>query len=772
MTRHLLPWIALAATLAGCDPDGLDSEDPIVRDFATRAGVEQVSVLDARANAELSLYSDAGELLVTVIADDLGQAHFAYIPSDPIVFDGSQASREAIVDGRVLSPGDYTITDETGLTSGPIAVLGLDDVPEPEWYDGQELEGVVFSPLGGDQDDPQDGFQYIEVRDGVKLSAMVRFPDPLLFGEGPWPTVVEYSGYSPSRPTRMEPGTRIANALGYAVVSVNMRGTGCSDGVFDVFNPAQQADGYDIIEVVARQDWALNNQVGVIGLSYSGIAAMYTATTAPPSLAAAVPMSVIGDPWEMQWPGGIYNQGFTQSWIENRESQAAANGSSWVVEQIASGDETCRENVALSHLSIDFEEFLALLEFRHTLLDERDLTLLIDKVQAPIYLVGQFQDEQTGAQFGRMLDGLDNSPHSRLSLSNGRHPDGYGPDMAFRWFEFLEFYVAKRVPELNGVIRAAGSNEFAGEFNMTGYSFPEDRFTGMSYEEALQAYQDEDPVLLQFENGAALPEQPGAPLPRFSTTLDAWPARDAVPNTWFADAAGALASTTPATPGVDVWAFDPDAGTTVFFGERGYQLLARQWDLNWTRFAPGDFVSYLTPAFDDDVVLTGPGVAEVWLRSEQTDVHVQVTLTEVTPRGDETLIQSGWLRVGHRAATSGEDGRIVRTFAEEDFESVPPGEWVRADVEIPSVAHPLRAGSQLRMVISAPGRDHGTWEFRAPEYTGEVAFDLGRGGAHATSLTLGMLPGVDIPDGLPECNALRGQPCRPFEGEENVVGEE
>ncbi len=772
MTRHLLPWIALAAALSGCDPDVLDTEDPIVRDFATRAGVEQVSVLDARPNAELSLYNDAGDLLVTVLADELGQAHFAYIPSEPIVFDGSQASREAIVQGRVLSPGDYTITDETGLTSGPIAVLSLDDVPAPEWYDGQELEGVVVSPLGGDQDDPQDGFQYIEVRDGVKLSAMVRFPDPFLYGEGPWPTVVEYSGYSPSRPTRMEPGTRISNALGYAVVSVNMRGTGCSDGVFDVFNPAQQADGYDIIEVVARQEWALNNQVGIVGLSYSGIAAMYTATTAPPSLAAAVPMSVIGDPWEMQWPGGIYNQGFTQSWIENRESQAAANGSSWVVEQIESGDETCRENVALSHLSIDFEEFLALLEFRHSLIDKRDLTMLISKVEAPIYLVGQFQDEQTGAQFGRMLDGLDNSPYSRLSLSNGRHPDDYGPDMAYRWFEFLELYVAKRVPQLNAVIRAGGASEFAGEFNMTGYIFPEDRFLGMSYEQALQAYQAEDPVLLQFENGAALSDQPGAPLPRFSTTLDTWPARDAAPTTWFADDAGALSSTTPDTAGVDMWAFDPDAGTTVFFGERGYQLLARQWDLNWTRFAPGDFVSYLTPAFDDDVVLTGPGVAEVWLRSDETDVQVQVTLTEVTPRGDETLIQSGWLRVGHRAATSGENGRIVRTFAEEDFELVPPGEWVRADVEIPSVAHPLRAGSQLRMVISTPGRDHGTWEFRAPAYSAQTDFDLGRGGAHATSLTLGILPGIEIPDGLPECNALRGQPCRPFEAEENTVGEE
>jgi predicted acyl esterase len=772
MTRCPLPWLALVATLAGCDTDSLEVEDPIIRDFATRAGVEQVTVLDARPSAELSLYSDAGDLLVTVIADEDGQAHFAYIPSEPIVFDGSQASREAIVQGRVVSPGDYTITDESGLTSGPIHVLALEDVPPPEWYDAQELDGIISSPLSGDEGDPQDGFHYIEVRDGVTLSAMIRFPDPLLYGEGPWPTVVEYSGYSPSRPTRMEPGTRIAIALGYAVVSVNMRGTGCSDGVFDVFSPAQQADGYDIIEAVSRQEWALNNQVGIIGLSYSGIAALYTATTAPPSLAAAVPMSVIGDPWEMQWPGGIYNQGFTKSWIDNRESQAAANGSSWVVEQIDSGDETCRENVSLSHLSIDFEEFLALLEYRHTLLDERDLTLLIDKVQAPIYLVGQFQDEQTGAQFGRMLDGLDNSPHSRLSLSNGRHPDGYGPDMVFRWFEFLELYVAERVPQLNPLIRAVGADEFAGEFNMTGYNFPEDRFTGMSYEDALAAYQTENPVLLQFENGAALPGQPGAPVPRFSTTLDSWPARDAAPTTWFADADGALATSAPTSAGVDVWAFDPDAGTNVFFGERGYQLLVRQWDLNWTRFAPGDFVSYLTPAFDEDVVLTGPGVAEVWVRSAQTDVHVQVTLTEVTPRGDETLIQSGWLRVGHRAATSGENGRIVRTFAEEDFEWLPAGEWVRADVEIPSVAHPLRAGSQLRMVISTPGRDHGTWEFLPPEYSGEIEFDLGRGGTHPTSLTLGILPGIDIPDGLPECNALRGQPCRPFEREENVVGAE
>ena len=32
---------------------------------------------------------------------------------------------------------------------------------------------------------------------------MIRFPDPRWYGDGPYPTVIEYSGYSPSRPSRL-----------------------------------------------------------------------------------------------------------------------------------------------------------------------------------------------------------------------------------------------------------------------------------------------------------------------------------------------------------------------------------------------------------------------------------------------------------------------------------------------------------------------------------------------------------------------------------------
>ena len=45
--------------------------------------------------------------------------------------------------------------------------------------------------------------------------------------------------------------------MGFAVVDVNMRGTGCSGGAFDFFEPLQNLDGYDVVETIAHQPWVL-----------------------------------------------------------------------------------------------------------------------------------------------------------------------------------------------------------------------------------------------------------------------------------------------------------------------------------------------------------------------------------------------------------------------------------------------------------------------------------------------------------------------------------
>ena len=77
------------------------------------------------------------------------------------------------------------------------------------------------------------------------------------------------SGYGYADPSGPESGIApIANLLGFAVVDVNMRGTGCSGGGFSFFEALQNLDGYDVIETVARQPWVLGHRVGMIGISY------------------------------------------------------------------------------------------------------------------------------------------------------------------------------------------------------------------------------------------------------------------------------------------------------------------------------------------------------------------------------------------------------------------------------------------------------------------------------------------------------------------------
>lgn len=759
------------------EPDqGVDAAAPDMGPpdpFNVSPGVETVSVTGAPPGANLTLVDAAGTRKVTIVADEFGQSHFAYIPNEYLVFESGEGSQIPVDDGATLRPGTYTIVnDDTDETSRPFTVLAVGDVPDPSFYPTAELSGVVIPVIGGPPDDFNPGFHYLTMRDGVTLSAMVRFPDPLLYGPGPYPTVIEYSGYATSRPNRMEPGTRIALTLGFATVGVNMRGTGCSGGVFDVFNPAQHADGYDIVETIARQPWVLHNKVGMVGLSYSGIAQLFTARTNPPSLAAVTPLSVIADPWLQQWPGGIYNQGFTKSWLDQRDSQASAGGQAWTQRRIADGDAMCEANQQLRNQNIDFESFLRGLVFYRDDAADRSLPLLVQAIQMPVFLMGAFQDEQTGSQFANMLDAFDSAPVARFTLYNGRHPDGYSPMVIMRWFEFLSFYVAKRVPKLHPAVRQVGPAEFASTFNVMEAVLEEDRFAefGEDYDAALLAYEAEAPVRVLFESGGHPDFEPGAPVHRFEAEYDTFPPADLGSLTLYLDAGGALTPDLPDAEGIDDYQHDPEAGGSTFFGERGYELLAALWDIDWTDYAEGDQLSYLSAPFEDDVVLLGPSVVELWFQSAVEDAHVQVSLSVVRPEGgeggeSETWISSGWLRAGHRKIDEArtDEWRVERTFREADFEPLTPDEPVSLAIPIPPIGQAIRAGERLRLTIATPGRNHGTWAFENPEYDGmRPVHSVLRGGMLASQVRLPIVAGIDVPEGAPACPSLRGQPCRPY----------
>lgn len=739
------------AAVAACSSE--TAEPP----FRVIEGVQQLTVVGAAAGAPLGLLDPDGRELLTLVTDARGQAHFAYIPAEPITIrtgiDGDLPS----YDGRTLQPGTgYTIIDRSRSpvrVVRDLKVLGVDDVPDSAHYERQTL---------------LQGFNYIEMRDGITLGATVWFPDLSLCGEGPWPTVVEYSGYSPSNPWSPDPGTMIAvQLLCYAAVGVNMRGTGCSGGVFDVFNPAQHADGYDIIEAVSRQWFVLGGKVGMVGLSYPGISQIYVAYTNPPHLAAITPLSVIDDPWRQAWPGGIYNSGFTRQWVEARDRYAQAGGADWVNRLIDEGDEACAANQHLRSQNVNFESFIKALPTFPPDAEERRLASLVSRIDVPVFLTGAWQDEQTGSRFATMLDDFTAAPLRRFTMFNGRHPDGYTPLTLSRWAEFLDFYVAGRIPRINPALRFLQAELLGAIFGANGLSFEPDRFTDYeNYEAALAAYEAEPEVRVLFENGfgGAVTE---APVHRFERSFDAWPPAEARARNWSLGPDGRLLDGAPPAPttldaGVDHFRFDPEAGDLSTIQRD--DLFRIDW--RWLPAGPGFALGYISEPFSEDTLVVGNGgFATLWFASDSTDAHVEVSILEVRPDGTEFLISTGVLAVRHRLGidTARSGPFLVEYLYDKAHIDYPAaGAFVEIKVPILPFAHAFRAGTRVRLVIDTPGRDHGFWEYANPTVPVDAIHSVARTPAMPSSLTLPILTGTAIPAPPPPCYSLRGIVCRDF----------
>src|SRR5262245_49958290 len=271
----------------------------------------------------------------------------------------------------------------------PVTVLDFKDNPDASFYQQQTLQA---------------GFQYIRTRDGTLLAAMVRPPLGKALTDGPFPTVVEYSGYAAADPDNPQPSTLLASALGFATVGVNMRGSGCSGGVFELFDLPTTADGYDIIETVAAQSWVAGSKVGMVGISFPGISQLFTGGARPPHLEAITPLSVIADIYRSPgFPGGIFNNGFAGTWLQDRKDDAQPapeGGQAYAVKRVDDGDATCLANQRLRLQTQDPVAVTRMYRFyTPAVMDQRSPINWVAKIEVPTFLSGSWQDEQVGGDF-------------------------------------------------------------------------------------------------------------------------------------------------------------------------------------------------------------------------------------------------------------------------------------------------------------------------------------------------------------------------------------
>ncbi|MDA1216636.1 MAG: CocE/NonD family hydrolase [Chloroflexi bacterium] len=136
----------------------------------------------------------------------------------------------------------------------------------------------------------------IPMRDDVRLAATLYLPE----GTGPVPGVFSFVPYLKDGFTGIdhEPHHRYFANRGYAVMQVDFRGTGASEGRNPhPFDLQERQDGHDIVEWIAAQPWC-TGAVGVWGISYGGITSLSIASTQPPHLKAIIPIHATYDNYE------------------------------------------------------------------------------------------------------------------------------------------------------------------------------------------------------------------------------------------------------------------------------------------------------------------------------------------------------------------------------------------------------------------------------------------------------------------------------------------
>jgi hypothetical protein len=628
-----------------------------------------------------------------------------------------------------------------------------------------------------DQTIPKGGYGYLTTRDGTKLAIDVRLPGRAGTGGGPYPTLVEYAGYGYADPAGAESGlSSIATLLGFAVVDVNMRGTGCSGGSFDYFEPLQNLDGYDIIEAVARQPWVLGHRVGMLGISYGGISQLFVGATDPPHLAAIAPLSVVDSTAATLYPGGILNTGFTLGWARDRDHDAQpasrTGGEPWAFKRIQQGDRTCKANQVLHGEAVNqVEKARTNHYFVPSVANPLAPVTFVRKIHVPVYLACQFTDEQTGGHCADLAEHFTGTRRKWFTFTNGLHVDSLDPQTFNRWYDFLELYVAHRRPQLSDATKALAPTVYTTAMGINDITLPADPIQAQpSYAAALSAFQALKPIRLMFDNGAGS-ATPGAPYPGFEQSFSRFPIPGTQARSWYLSANGTLSAGRATSASGDEFTWKPKSrSATSYSGKDGPGgLWSATPDYHWQVNPAGTAASYVSAPLTTNTTVIGGGAVQLWIKAAAPSVDLQATISEVRPDGQETFVQDGWLRASERKLDATQSTLLapVLSLRRADVAPLPAGRYTEVTVPLYYEGHVYRKGSRIRVTIAAPGGDQPVWGFAELSPHGTARVLIAHSPQLASRLVLPVVPGVWVPTGLPPCPGLRGEPCRAYKAYTN-----
>lgn len=469
---------------------------------------------------------------------------------------------------------------------------------------------------------------------------------------------------------------------GYAQLTVDARGTGGSEGVWEAFSAREALDGKEIVEWAhsRRRPWS-NGRVGMSGPSYMGINQIFTAAQRPKGLKAIFPQVPAGDVYrDVVASGGAIDVGFIPLWL----GLVTATG---VVPPATLGtDPASGLGALLLHLygagTFTVPLMLDALLGGDAAYDgpfyrQRSPLEVVREVRVPTFLVAGQQDLfQRGTPLlferlqrqdvpARMIVG----PWDHLQGSSGAGVADAGHGtlavLQLRWFDR---WLGGDTSTMIGRIPAVTTYEQGSGRWRAGDAWIADDVRARSYRLSGEAVAGVTPGVLtpgRAREGTA--DVPPVPVSGLCT-------RSA--NQWTAGLPRQILADLPC------------------------------WSDNRLNDASG--IVYETRPVTKPIRLSGPINARLFASSPTGDGMVSVSVSDVAPDGTVTRLSGGWqvlsLRALDRKRSRYVNGKLLQPyhpFTRASKERLAPGEVGRVDVEVFPTTASIRKGHRLRIAVQA-----------------------------------------------------------------------
>jgi putative CocE/NonD family hydrolase len=541
--------------------------------------------------------------------------------------------------------------------------------------------------------------QYLTMRDGCRIAIDTWLPEG---ATGPVPAVLILTPYY--RRFAVQPGSdadAIPNAgkfvrylvpRGYAVIVVDVRGTGASFGTRDSFrSPRERDDSREITDWIIAQPWS-NGAVGATGISYPGAASDFLASTGHPAVRAIAPLFAVWDTYtDNYFPGGILLKELARSYDSlmvamDHDRRDLLGDIVYYANPDLAGPHPVDEDADGTQLAQALHEHLG--NFR-----------------MPDF-IGEFRFREEPLPYDPTFSSASFSPYS---VSAGIRPDvavmavsgwmdgaGYANGAISRFLTLRE----------NPVHLLLGPWDHGARCNVSpwrGNVTPE--FDLLA---ALLRFLDE--YLMGRDTGL----RAEARIHYFALHAEEWRAAESWPPIPTAQrlllAADNTLANTAGTPGRDETRADFAAGSG--HGTR-YERIAA---INSTTYYPdwaersANMLSWTSAPLAAAQELAGHAIADLWITSSEPDAALFVYLSEIEADGTPRYVTEGPLRALHRRESPAPDTYRTtwpfRSFHRKDAAPLTPGEATRIRIPLLPTAWRFAAGSRIRLSLAGADADH------------------------------------------------------------------